>query len=255
MLPAKRLGFGQRDEIDLVEDEQRDARKRELGQELLGGLDVLGLGRIGRVDDVEQEVGVGGFFERGPERGEQVLRQIADESDGVGDDDLALFGKSKPPRACVERGKELVLGEHVGIGERVEQRALAGVGVADDGDHRHVESAAPAARSLALLGQRLELRLEVGDALACAAATDFELRFTGAAPADAAGETRERVVFLPEPRERVFELGELDLQLAVARLGALGEDVENELRAIDDLEIGVLGDGRDLRRARGCDRR
>ena len=36
---------------------------------------------------------------------------------------------------------------------------------------------------------------------------------------------------------------------------ALREDVEDELRAIDDLEIGVLGDGRGLRRARDCGRR
>ena len=185
----------------------------------------------------------------------KILRQIADESHGVGDDHLALFGKSKAPRARVERGEELVFGEHVGIGERVEERALAGVGVAHDRDHRHVESAAPAATLLALLGQRLELRFEVRQALACPPATDFELRFTGAAPADTAGETRERVVFLPQPRERVLELGELDLQLAVARLCALREDIEDELGAIDDLEIGVLGDGRDLRRARGCDRR
>ena len=64
--------------------------ERELGQELLGGLDVLGLGRIGRVDDVEQQIGVRGLFERRAERGEQIVRQIADEADGVGDDDLAL---------------------------------------------------------------------------------------------------------------------------------------------------------------------
>ena len=49
--------------------------------------------------------------------------------------------------------------------------------------------------------------------------------------------------FCAEARQRVLELRELDLELAVAALGALGEDVEDELRAVDDLEVGVLRDG------------
>ena len=36
----------------------------------------------------------------------------------------------------IERGEHLVLGEHAGAGDAVEQRRLAGVGVADDGDDR-----------------------------------------------------------------------------------------------------------------------
>ncbi len=49
-------------------------------------------------------------------------------------------------------------------------------------------------RCLRCLLELLELRLEVRDALARAAAADLELRLAGAAPADAAGEARERVV-------------------------------------------------------------
>ena len=40
-----------------------------------------------------------------------------------------------------------------------------------------------------------------------------------------------------EPRHEVFQLRELDLQLAFARTRAPGEDVEDELRAIDDLAV------------------
>jgi len=60
---------------------------------------VLRLHRIGGVDDVQNEVRVGRFFEGGAERGEEVLRQIADEADGVGDDDFALLGKAQAARA------------------------------------------------------------------------------------------------------------------------------------------------------------
>jgi hypothetical protein len=77
----------------------------------------------------------------------------------------------------------------------------------------------------------------VADALARAAPPDLELRLAGAAPADAAREARERVVLLPEAGQGVLELRELDLELAVAALGVLREDVEDELRAIDDLQV------------------
>ncbi len=119
-------------------------------EQRLGRLDVLIARGIARVDDVEQQVGVGGLLERRAEGGEQVLRQLADEADGVGDHHLALLGEAQAARARVERGEQLVLGEHVGAGQRVEQRALAGVGVADDRDHRHAEPGARAAALLAL---------------------------------------------------------------------------------------------------------
>ena len=42
-----------------------------------------------------------------------------------------------------------------------------------------------------------------------------------------------------EARQRVLELRQLDLQLAVPAAGTLGEDVEDELRSIDRLEPGL----------------
>src|ERR1700724_1376983 len=74
-------------------------------------------------------------------------------------------------------------------------------------------------------------------------AADLELRLAGASATDAAGQPREAVVLQHQTRHRVLELRELHLKLAVAALGALGEDVQNQLCAVDDLEVGVLGDG------------
>ena len=69
-------------------------------------------------------------------------------------------GMPDAPRGGVERGEQLVGGVDAGAGQRVEQRRLAGVGVADQ---RHREHVAPRARArrwiCALLLQLLQLVL------------------------------------------------------------------------------------------------
>jgi len=126
---------------------------------------------------------------------------------------------------------------------------LPALGVADEGDDRDVAFAAAAAALGALTAGAFELLLKKGDAFFRAAAADFELRLARAAAADAAGEAREGVVFLGEAGERLLELGELDLELAVARLGVLREDVEDELglRSMS-LRSVLVGDRSGLRR-------
>jgi len=55
--------------------------------------------------------------------------------------------------------------------------------------------------------------------------------------ADAAAEPRESRTRADEAWHEVFELRELDLQLAFTRTRATGEDVEDQLRAIDHLPV------------------
>ena len=83
----------------------------------------------------------------------------------------------------------------------------------------------------------IDLPLNGLDAHADTAAIGFELRFAGAARADAAAETRQRGAGSGEPRQQVVELRQLDLPLAFARARAARKDVEDQLRAIDDLAI------------------
>jgi len=93
-----------------------------------------------------------------------------------------------------------------------------------------------------------ELGLDVGEAGLDLAAVGFELGFAGAAGADAAAELRHGATPTGEARELVFELGELDLELAFAGFGVAGEDVQDELGAVDD----VAGEARlDVAELRG----
>src|SRR5262249_14843364 len=133
--------------------------------------------------------------------------------------------------------------------QRVEQRALAGVRVADERDHRGRTGYAPPPLLGALLGELLQLALEASDPLACAPAANLELRLARTSATDPAGETAQRVVPRAEPRQRVLQLRQLHLQLAVRALRALREDVQDELRSVDDLQIRPRRNAARLRRA------
>src|SRR5205823_1621693 len=79
--------------VRLVVDEQPGrGGDVEGGENALDGLRLLVMAGIAGVDDVEQEVGVLQLFQRGAERRHQILREIADEPDRVGDDHLAVAG-------------------------------------------------------------------------------------------------------------------------------------------------------------------
>ncbi len=81
----------------------------------------------------------------------------------------------------IQRGEQHVGGLHVGAGQAVEQRRLAGIGVADQRHdavrHALAACAMQAARGLNLL----QFALELGDALLDQAAVGFDLGFAGSA--------------------------------------------------------------------------
>ena len=166
------------------------------------------------------------------------MRELADESHRVGEQHLAPIRAHHAARRGVERREQAVLDQHVRARERVEQRALSRVRIAHE---RGAElAAAPAALGLALAVHRLELALEAGDALVHPAAVALELRFARPARADAAGLALEVLPHAGEPRQRVLELRELDLQPRFAGARTAREDVEDQLGAIHDLDAERL---------------
>ena len=91
--------------------------------------------------------------------------------------------------------------------------------------------------------------LDVPDAAVNFPAVGFELGFTRTACADAAAQLRHLNSAPAQPRQHIFELRQFHLQLAFTGAGVLGENVEDELGAIDDprvddfLDIALLGCG------------
>ena len=64
------------------------------------------------------------------------MRQLANETHCVAEERVLIGRQINASRGGIERGKEFILSQHFRAGERVEQRRLAGVGVAHDGRQR-----------------------------------------------------------------------------------------------------------------------
>ena len=91
---------------------------------------------VGGVDDVQDQVAAGDLLQRRAERLDQLVGQVPDEADGVGERVLAPVGGLGPAHRRIQGGEQRVLDQHVGAGQPVEQRRLAGVGVAGERDAR-----------------------------------------------------------------------------------------------------------------------
>ena len=141
----------------------------------------LGIGR-GAVDDVDEVVAAAGHLERALERLDQSVRQVAHEADRVGDQHRLAAGQRQSASRRIERGEQPILDEHAGMGEVVEQRRLAGVGVADDRHRGEAAATTALALQVAGRGQVFELGFELGDAAHDSPPIDLELGLAGTEP-------------------------------------------------------------------------
>src|SRR3546814_1778940 len=85
------------------------------------------------------------------------------------------------PHGRVERGEQLIARDHVRCGQPVEQRRLAGIGVADQRDYRIGHALARLAVQAAGALHLLQVTLQAYDPLVDPPPIQFELRFAGTA--------------------------------------------------------------------------
>ena len=190
-----------------------------------------------RVDDVQQEIGVDHLFQCRAEGVNELVRQPADESHRVRQQHRLAAGEPEPASRGIERREQLVLDEHTGVGEPVEERGLAGVGVADERDRGQVAAASSLALRVARRAELAQVAFETLDPAEQPPPIDLELRLTRAAGADATTLLAELGTATAQAREAVTKLRELDLHRTVLAGRVLGEDVEDQRDAVDDVDV------------------
>lgn len=233
-------------EVDFVEDDEHAFLVGvEFLEDLHGGFVELEDPFLAGVEDVDEEVGDDGFFERGFEGLDEPVGEIADEADGICQEELLAVGELDLAGGGVERGEELVFGEDLSAGDEIEERGFSGVGVADDGSLGDGDALALLALGETLLFDLFELAFDGIDAPAGETAVGFELALAfaaigTAAAAAAAGLAVEVAPHAGEPREGVLLAGEIDLEPCFCGAGAHGEDVEDDFFAVDDGEVAFF---------------
>jgi hypothetical protein len=134
------------------------------------------------------------------------------------------------------------------VGQGVQQGRLADVRVTGECDCRRFGALTFLATHVALLAEVLQSTPQERDSASRKPAVGLELRLTrsarphaGAERAHAAAEALEVLPHAAHARQVVFELCQLDLKLSLRTLRVLGEDVEDQLCAIDYAGLqGVL---------------
>jgi hypothetical protein len=185
---------------------------------------------------VEDEVGDGRLLERRREPLHELVREAANEADGVRDE-VATPVVREGARRRIERLEEAVVDRGARVRERVQKRRLSGVRVPRERDHRRLTRPTRLALGVAPALELLELAAKDADPSPREPTVRLELRLAGSACPDSAPEPLEMLPEAAHAREVVLELGELDLQLPLGRDGMLGEDVEDELRPVDDPQV------------------
>ena len=228
--------------VDLVVDEDlRHVLGADFFEYALHFFDAQGMFGIGGIDDVQQQVRIARFRQRRLERGDEVVRQIANETDRVGEQHRAAGEAVETAQRRVEGREQLVGHVDARAGDLVEQRRLARIRVADQGRDRQRIPLPRTPCGVALGFDFFEALLELLHAPGKQAAIEFELGFAGTAQADRAAALALKVgPAAHKARRHVLQLGQLDLQLAFVRAGALGEDVEDEPGAVDDAALGIF---------------
>ncbi len=133
---------------------------------------------VRNVAHVNDEIGGSNLLQRGPEGGDQIRWQIGDKAHRVGQDGRPGGGQRELSHGGIERGEQLILCRHPCPGQPIEQRRLAGIGVADQGDHRIRHPAARGAMQPACAFDRFKLAFDARDALVDAPAIELDLAFT-----------------------------------------------------------------------------
>jgi len=121
--------------------------------------------RVGCVNQVHDQARAQGFFQGGAKGGNQFMRQVADKADGVADQQRSdpIAGQASDRR--IEGRKQLIAGDHLGPGDPIEQRGLAGIGVANQRHQWHLAARPSPPSLLAASLDPAQARAQVTNAL------------------------------------------------------------------------------------------
>lgn len=198
-----------------------------------------------------QKIGQHGFFQRGFEGLYEAVGEAPYETDGVGEEKRLVVRQLDAAGGSVEGGEEFVFGEYVAACEVVEKGAFTCVGVTDDSGVGDGEAFALLTAGTTLFADGFELAFGTIDPLAGDAAVDLDLFLALTPGCTTATFTTTGTTALPvevcphpgEPWQGVFHAGEFYLESSFFCAGTHGEDIKDDLLAVDHTDVPVFFPG------------
>ena len=214
--------------------------------------------RIRAVGHEQKQVRQRRLFQCGAECADQLVRELADKADGVGEQESRVrpdlyaahggvqcgknhvFGKNFPPAG---RGgaASFLPGRGGTAGEQcVHQSGFSGICIADQRHAADVFGQTLGALRRPLAADALQLPFQFGNPVFDVPAVQLELLFAGAligqAPA-AAALAGEADAQSGESRQHIFQTCTFYLQTRLARSGAAGENLQNNACAVQHFRV------------------
>ena len=196
---------------------------------------------------MQDQVSEPGLLERGAERVDELVWQLADEADGVGQKVVTASGPQHA-RGRIQRLKQAIADADGGTGERVQQRRFAGVRVTRERHRGQVGTLALGAHHRAARLDLRELASQCRDPVAREPAVGLDLGLARSAGPDPSVHTPRAEALqmgpqAPHPGEVVLELRELDLELALGAVRVRGKDVQDDRGPVDHRHVRAPAPG------------
>jgi hypothetical protein len=188
------------------------------------------------VNHVQEEFSLDNLFERCLEGFHQAMRQFADETHGVGQENILIGGQMKPAGGWIESGEQFVFRQGCCTRQRIEQGGFASVGIANDRRKRPEVPLPSFSLRSSLAAHSLEFDPDSINPLLDFAAVGFELGFAFATThADAAFLSGKVTPESGQAWKQVLELSQFHLELAFPGASTAGKNVEDKGSPIENL--------------------
>ena len=191
------------------------------------------------IDDMHQQVRLTHLIQSRFKRFDQLGRQLADKADRVGQQERQVVDNHLAD-GRVERRKQFVFGKHFAFTKLVHQRGLSDIGITDQGHANHLSAVLPL--HAFLLIDLDQIPFQFGYLIQDNTLIRFQLRLTRTAHTDTATLTLQVCPQTGQAGQHIFILRQFHLRLCMCCLRTPGEDIQNQIRTVQNLHLQLFLD-------------
>ena len=201
---------------------------------------------MGAINDVQDQVCLVDLLQGSSKRGNQIGWQFLNEANRIRKENLSTTRQDYAACSRIQCGEELVLYQHIGPRQSIEQGRFSCIGIANNSNHRHCHTFSLPPVQGSVPAHLLKLFPDVCHAPADLPTVHLKLCLTrppethsaGTAPRPTTtGLTRQVGPRPSQPRQAILVLGQLYLKLALPGSRMLGKDVQDQAGSIEELDI------------------